>query len=159
MRGEVPGNLQRRNLYQIKEEESTHRTRVKRAVCDEENMFYSGYPSTFEKQFPTDSGSERFKMDIRAEQCAVIRFYMRLGKSPGETYADMKQAYDSEYLSKTTVNLWHKSYRDGRDSVGLGPHRGTKKSVITEVNINTVANVIQEDRHAFVKPAIRLSLN
>ncbi len=31
------------------------------------------------------------------------------------------------------MNLWHKSYRDGRDIVGLGPHEGTKKSVITEV--------------------------
>ncbi len=33
----------------------------------------------------------------------------------------MKKAYDSEYLSKATVNLWHKSYRDGRDIVGVGP--------------------------------------
>ncbi len=97
----------------MKEEESTHRTRPKRAVCDEENVFYSGYRSTFEKQFATDSGSEGFKINIRAEQCAVIRFYMHLGKSPGETYADMKKTYDSECLSKTTVNLWHKSYRNG----------------------------------------------
>ncbi len=47
-------------------------------------------------------------MDIRAEQRAVICFYARLGKSSGETYADMKKAYDSECLSKATVNLWHK---------------------------------------------------
>ncbi len=45
----------------------------------------------FEKQFSTDSGSERFKMDIRAEQHAVIRFYVRLGKKSRETYADMKK--------------------------------------------------------------------
>ncbi len=56
----------------------------------------------FEKQFPTDSASEQFKMDIRAEQRAVIRFYLRLGKSPREIYADMKKAYDSECLSKMT---------------------------------------------------------
>ncbi len=45
----------------------------------------------------------------------------------------MKKAYDNEYLSKTTVNWWHKSYRDGRDIIGLGPCGGTKKSVIIEV--------------------------
>ncbi len=56
------------------------------------------------KQFPTNSGSEQFKMDIRAEQRATICLYVHLGKSPRETYADMKKAYDSEYLSKMTVN-------------------------------------------------------
>ncbi len=129
----VPGALQRRNIYRMKEEESTHRTRPKRTVCDEENVFYSGYRSTFKKQFPTNSGSEWFKIDIREEQRAVICFYVCLGKSLGETYADMKKAYDSECLSKTTVNSWHKSYRNGPDIVGLGPRGGTKKSVITEV--------------------------
>ncbi len=66
-------------------------------------------------------------------------------KKSGEIYADMKKAYDSECLSKMTGNLWHKSYRNGQDIVGLGPCRGTKKSVIMEININTVATVIQED--------------
>ncbi len=101
------------------------RTRPKRAVCDKENVFYSGYHSMFEKQFPTDSGSERFKMDIQTEQSAVIHFYVRLRKSPGwGEHDDMKKAYDSECLSKITVNLWHKSYRDGRDIVGLGLRGG-----------------------------------
>ncbi len=44
-------------------------------------------------------------MDIRPKQRAVIRFYMRLGKSLEETYTDMKKAYDSECLSKTTVEF------------------------------------------------------
>ncbi len=61
-----------------------HRTRPKRAVYDEENVFYSGYRSKFEKQFPTYSSSEWFKMDIPAEQCAVIHFYVPLGKSSGK---------------------------------------------------------------------------
>ncbi len=47
-------------------------------MCDEENVFYSGYHSMFEEQFPTDSGSERFKMDIRAGHRAVIRFYAQV---------------------------------------------------------------------------------
>ncbi len=87
----------------------------------------------FTVDIATDSDSKQFKMDIRAEQRAVIHFYVHLGKTPGETYADMKKAYDSECLSKTTVNLWHKSYRDGRDIIVLGPCGGMKKSVITEV--------------------------
>ncbi len=58
---------------------------------------------------------------------------MRLGKSLGETYADMKKVYHSECMSKTTVNSWYKSYRDSRDIIGLGPCGGTKKSVITKV--------------------------
>ncbi len=101
------------------------------------------------KKFPTDSGSEQFKMDIRAEQRAVIRFYVRLGKRPGETYADMKKSYDSECLSKTTVNSWHKSYRDGWDIVGLGPHRGMKKLVITKVKQSSRSG-LREWRTVFV---------
>ncbi len=84
----------------MKEEESMCQTRLKRAVCDEENVFYSGYRSTFEKQFPNDSGSEWFnKMDIRAEQRAVIRFYVRLGKSLGETYGGINHTVMTEILS------------------------------------------------------------
>ncbi len=131
--GRDTGDLQRRNLYRMKDEELTRRTRPKQAVCDKENVFYSRYRSTFEKQFLTDSGSERFKMDTRVEKRIVTSFYVPLGKSLGETYADIKKAYDSECLNKTTVNLWHKLYRDGRDIVGLDPHGGTKKSMITEV--------------------------
>ncbi len=93
-------------------------------MCDEENVFYSGYHSTFEKQFPVGSGSKWFKMDIRAEQHAVSHFYVCLGKSPGEAYADMKKTYAGECLSRMTVNSWHKLYHDGRDIVGLGPHGG-----------------------------------
>ncbi len=151
VRGEAPGDLQRQNLYRMKKEESTRRTRPKRAVCDKENVFYNLYRSTFKTQFPTDSGSEWFKMDIRAEQRAVIRFYVSLGKNLGETYAGMKKAYDSKCLSKTTVNSWHKSYHSGQDIVTLGPRGGTKKAVIKEININTIATVIQEDRHTSVR--------
>ncbi len=67
----------------MKEEELTHRTRLKRAMCDEENKFYSEYRSTFEKQFPTDSGVQTGSKWIFKRSNAVIRFYMRLGKSPG----------------------------------------------------------------------------
>ncbi len=49
----------------------------------------------------------------------------------------MKKAYDSECLSKTTVNSWHKLDRDGRDIVGLGPRGGTKKLVIMEVKLSS----------------------
>ncbi len=108
-------------------------TRTKQAVSDEENVFYSGYHSTFKKGFPTDSGSERFKIDIWAEQRAVIRFYACLGKSPGETYVMIWKKHMTECLSKTTVNSWHKSYCDGQNIVRLGPRGGTKKLVVTVV--------------------------
>ncbi len=49
------------------------------------------------------------------------------------------------------MNSWHKLYSDGRDMVGLGPRGGTKKLIVVEVNINAVASVIQEDRHASVR--------
>ncbi len=54
-------------------------------------------------------------------------------KKFGESYADMKKAYNSECLSKITVNSCHKSYRDGRDIVGFGLCGEMKKSVIMEV--------------------------
>ncbi len=54
------------------------------------------------------------KMDIRAEQCTVINFWVHLGKSQQKRYTLMREAYKEEYFAKWTIQNWHKSFSNGR---------------------------------------------
>ncbi len=85
-------------------------------------------------------------MDVKKEQQAAILFCVRLKKQPAETYALLQQAYGAQCLSRTMVKRWHKLYFKGHTKVGVVPRGSIKRKMATEVNVNTVATAIQEDR-------------
>ncbi len=76
-------------------------------------------------------------------------FCVRLKKQPVETYALLQLVYGAQCLSRPTVKIWHKLYSEGSMKVGVVPCGSTKRTVATEVNVNTVVAAIQEDRPPF----------
>lgn len=81
------------------------------------------------------------------EQHAAIKFCYRLVKSAAVTYDLMRQTYENESFHRATIIRWHKAFSEGRASAASIPHGSRPKTSVTPVNVNTLAAVIQEDRH------------
>ncbi len=88
---------------------------------------------------------------MKKEQQAVISFCIQLKKQLAEMYALLQQAHGAQCLSRPMVKRWHKLYSEGRTKAGAVPRGLTKKkkTVATEVNVNSVTTAIQEDCHLF----------
>ena len=87
----------------------------------------------------------------KQEQRFVIKFHYRSGKNAQETFDIMKQTYGNQCLGRSTIFRWHSSFKKGRESAKLIPHGGRPKTAATEVNINTVWAMVQEDRSITVE--------
>ncbi len=90
-------------------------------------------------------------VDIRSKQRVAIDFCVPLDKGINETCALMHVSYRKECFANRTFRYCHKLFRDGRIETGEMPQSGRPRSSPTEVNINTVAVTIEEDRHYSVK--------
>ncbi len=51
------------------------------------------------------------------EQKTVIKFCVKLQKSFTETFAMIRTAYGGDDLSRTTMHMWFKRFKEGRDSI------------------------------------------
>jgi hypothetical protein len=56
-------------------------------------------------------------MQSSLEQRYAIKFCAKLGKSGFETLQLLRAAYGDAVLSSDQVFRWHKSFKDGRESV------------------------------------------
>jgi hypothetical protein len=56
---------------------------------------------------------EGFKM----EQRAAMKFCVKLKKTATETFEMLKNEYSKECLSRTSVFKWHKSFKEGCESL------------------------------------------
>ncbi len=52
-------------------------------------------------------------------------------------------------LSNSSFKKWHKEFKDGRRSLQNAPQCGRPRTSVTEINTNTVASIIENDRHLF----------
>ena len=54
---------------------------------------------------------------VNLETCAIIKFCVKLGMTPNQTYGKMTAA-NMNYTVGRRLNLkWHKCFRDGRESL------------------------------------------
>lgn len=97
---------------------------------------------------------------LREEQFAAIRFCYRLGKSATETLGMLTAAYKDDALPRSTVFWWFKEFKDGRMTITKAGGPGVSASAVTEVNINTAAVIVREDRRISIDDlaaALRIS--
>ena len=64
---------------------------------------------------------------MTTEQRTNLKFLVRLGKSSSEALCMLQQVYQKQTLSRSTVFLWHKRFKEGREDVE-DDHRGGKPS-------------------------------
>ena len=61
---------------------------------------------------------------MTTEQRTNLKFLVRLGKSPSKALCMLQQVYQDQTLSRSTVFLWHKRFKDGREDVEDDPRGG-----------------------------------
>lgn len=81
---------------------------------------------------------------------AVIRFLYLRGRTPRETFDEMKDTYGRDAPSYD-VKHWHRQFKCGRTSVETAPIPGRSLSAIDEDTILQVEAAILEDRRITVR--------
>ena len=82
---------------------------------------------------------------------AVIRFLYLKGRTPKETFDEMKETYGDDAPSYDLVKRWHCEFKHGRKSVETAPGPGRPSSAIDEASFRQVAAAISEDRRITVR--------
>ncbi len=96
-----------------------------------------------------ESCSSCKKMNSKTKQDVYIKFCVWLEKPSQETIALLKKAFRDECLSNASIKKWHKEFKDGRKSVHDAQWCGRWRTLVTKINTNTVASII-EDNPPFV---------
>ncbi len=62
----------------------------------------------------------------------------------------LKEAFQNETLHDSTIRRWHRAFTNSRESTEI-VHTGARlRTIVTDVNINTVPVVIEEDHHSSI---------
>ena len=82
----------------------------------------------------------------RTEQLAVKLFLVAEGEHNADIYQRMVTVYGDHCLSRTAVNKWCKSFREGQQTTLDLPRPGQAKKVVTNDSIASVNEMIQANR-------------
>jgi hypothetical protein len=85
-------------------------------------------------------------MDGGNEQRVAIKFCFKAGLSATETLELAQNAYGNEALKRSNLLRWYSRLRDGRQLVEDDERGDRPKSIRTEVNTATVADLVKNDR-------------
>ena len=80
-------------------------------------------------------------MDTLEEQYA-IKFCFKLGKNATETYGMLQTAFGASSMYRASVFEWHKSFKEGRESVREDERCGRSNEVTTPELIGQRVRVI-----------------
>jgi len=86
-------------------------------------------------------------MQRSLEQCYVIKFCAKLGKSGSETLLLLRTAYGDAVLSSAWVFRWHKAFKDGRESVEDKQRTVRPSTSRSENNVARGKAVLDTDQH------------
>ncbi len=90
---------------------------------------------------------QKKKMNLRTKQHVCIEFCIWLEKTPKEKVVILKTAFGDKCRSNLNIKKWHKEFKDSRKSVHSVPGCGRPRTLVTKINTNTVASIIEDDRH------------
>ena len=94
------------------------------------------------------------------EQRINLKFLVRLGKTPTETFNLLQEVYGDATMSRTRIFEWHKRFREGREDVEDDPKSGRPTTSRTNENVECVREKVRSDRHLTVRMiADELSMN
>lgn len=85
-------------------------------------------------------------MADKFEQRACIKFCFKLGKSPTETFAMLREAFEEHSLNRTQVFEWYARFKAGRTSLEDDHRSGRPSTSKTDENVEKIRQLIHEDR-------------
>ena len=85
------------------------------------------------------------------EQRINLKFLVRLGKTPTETFNSLQEVYGDATMSRTRIFEWHKRIREGREDVEDDPRSGRPTTSRTNENVERVREKVRSDRRLTVR--------
>ena len=89
-----------------------------------------------------------FKMTEQVEQLICIKFYDKLEHSSVDTN---QKAFRDDAMNEVQIKMWHRCFKDGRESVESGPHPGSPATSRTPANVKCVWAAINKDQRLTVR--------
>ena len=86
-----------------------------------------------------------FKVTEWVEQQVRITFYVKLERSSVETIRMIQKAFGDDAMSAVQIKVWHKCFKDGRESVQSDPLSGRSATSRTPENVEHVRAAIKKD--------------
>lgn len=78
------------------------------------------------------------KMTEQVEHLIRFKFCVRLEHSSAETIWIIRKAFGDDAMSAAQIKLWHKRFKDARESVESDPHSGRPVASRTPENVKCV---------------------
>ena len=85
------------------------------------------------------------------EEWYAIKFYFKLGKNATEMYGMLQTAFWPSCMNWASVFVWHKRFKEGRESVRDDERCGRSKEVRTPELIGQIKNFMDKDRRVFIE--------
>ena len=80
-----------------------------------------------------------------------LKFLVRLGKTPTETFNSLQAVYGDATMPRTRIFEWHKRFREGREDVEDDPRSGRPTTSRTNENVERVREKVGNDRRLTVR--------
>ena len=80
------------------------------------------------------------------EQRVCIKFCVRLGKTGGETFAMLKQAFGDSCMSRSRTFEWFGRFKNGRTSTANDDRSGRPSTAKTPSKVEQVRAAVNQDR-------------
>ncbi|GBP17683.1 Putative uncharacterized protein FLJ37770 [Eumeta japonica] len=80
------------------------------------------------------------------EYRAVIKYFVKKGKTPKEIFEDMVLVLQESAPSYTMVKKWARSFQQERESCEDDPRPGRLVTVVTEENVRKIKKFVLADR-------------
>ena len=84
----------------------------------------------------------------------VIKFCFKFGKNATEMYGMFQTAFGASCMNRASVFVWHKRFKEGRESVGDDERCGRNKEVKTPELIGQIKNFMDKDRRVSIETII-----
>ena len=85
------------------------------------------------------------------EERYAIKFCFKLGKNTTETYGMPQTAFGASCMNRASVFEWHKTFKEGRESVRDNERCGRSKVVRTPELIGQIKNFMDKDRRVSIE--------
>ena len=85
------------------------------------------------------------------EERYAIKFCFKLGKNATETNGMLQTAFQPSCMNQVSVFVWHKRFKEGRESVRDDESCGRSKEVHTPELIGQIKNFMDKDRHVSIE--------
>ena len=90
-------------------------------------------------------------MTERVEQRVCIKFCVKLEHSSAETIRIIQKVFGDDAMSAAQIKVWHKRFKDGRESVESDPRSGRPATSRTPENVERVRAAISKGRRLTVR--------